>query len=559
MTKVPDPVRATGAQLKVIAAILIPLGIFGVHALAFGRWIVDDAGISFAYARNLAAGHGLVAQPGLPPVEGYSNFLFVLLIAAFYAVGAFDLVWTPKALAFALTASSFAVLHRALRQLPEWPSSATTWTLTLLALQTSFVAWSVSGLETPLYVFLLCLLLHRAIAITTRPVPRLIDVAWMGLLTTGIAMTRPDGIVYLAPTAGVLGAGFVWPRGVPRSTWRRLLASYLASFTAAYGAFLVFRWWYFHDILPNTYYAKGGQEVANFVALITGDPRMIGKFVTLMGAVGSVLKGPVLALVAGGTLALLFRRKLSLGHGVVGAFLAVAILTYIVLPLDWMREYRFATPFFVFFYPYGVALARAFCTALTSSPKARSIALALATTLAVLGTLAIGANRSWKFIARPAYPLAYVLETQTALFNRFCDLLGNPSVSVLAPDAGGNLLEGRFRLYDLGMLTDRTIAKTIGKQQAVFYRYVFEETKPTFVSIGAYYGWLARLDADERFRRDYVPIREYLDDWAYREYRMRLHSGLYVRKDAVQDRPELLRAIQTELNSCMTARQGWCG
>jgi hypothetical protein len=33
-------------------------------AVLVGSWIVDDAGISYARARNLAHGHGLVAQTG---------------------------------------------------------------------------------------------------------------------------------------------------------------------------------------------------------------------------------------------------------------------------------------------------------------------------------------------------------------------------------------------------------------------------------------------------------------------------------------------------------------
>ena len=48
----------------------IPISVFVLHATVFGTWIADDAGISFAYARNLAAGHGLVSQPGVTPVEG---------------------------------------------------------------------------------------------------------------------------------------------------------------------------------------------------------------------------------------------------------------------------------------------------------------------------------------------------------------------------------------------------------------------------------------------------------------------------------------------------------
>src|SRR3954469_12755146 len=49
-------------------------------------FIIDDAYISFRYAENLVAGHGLVFNPG-ERVEGYTNFLWVLIIAAVHALG----------------------------------------------------------------------------------------------------------------------------------------------------------------------------------------------------------------------------------------------------------------------------------------------------------------------------------------------------------------------------------------------------------------------------------------------------------------------------------------
>ena len=55
---------------------------------------MDDAWISFRYARSLVQGHGLTFNPG-EWVEGYSNLSWTLLIAAGMALGgAADLVAT---------------------------------------------------------------------------------------------------------------------------------------------------------------------------------------------------------------------------------------------------------------------------------------------------------------------------------------------------------------------------------------------------------------------------------------------------------------------------------
>ena len=48
-------------------------------------FLSDDAFISFRYVRNLLEGHGLVFNPG-EYVEGYSNFLWILELAAIWGI-----------------------------------------------------------------------------------------------------------------------------------------------------------------------------------------------------------------------------------------------------------------------------------------------------------------------------------------------------------------------------------------------------------------------------------------------------------------------------------------
>lgn len=58
-----------------------------------GKWafgLFDDAMISMTYARNLAEGHGLRWHAALPPVEGYTNFLWTVLMAGVHALGFSD-------------------------------------------------------------------------------------------------------------------------------------------------------------------------------------------------------------------------------------------------------------------------------------------------------------------------------------------------------------------------------------------------------------------------------------------------------------------------------------
>ena len=75
----PDgPAHARAPERLVTPALpILPLTLLAWH----NRFIQDDAYISFVYSRNLINGHGLAWITG-DLVEGYTNFLWVLLISA---------------------------------------------------------------------------------------------------------------------------------------------------------------------------------------------------------------------------------------------------------------------------------------------------------------------------------------------------------------------------------------------------------------------------------------------------------------------------------------------
>ena len=64
--------------------------LFLVHYLAFcipQPFYIEDAGISFAFARNAADGEGFVGYPGGERVEGFSNPLWTFLLSGLYLIG----------------------------------------------------------------------------------------------------------------------------------------------------------------------------------------------------------------------------------------------------------------------------------------------------------------------------------------------------------------------------------------------------------------------------------------------------------------------------------------
>lgn len=530
-------------------SVAVPCLLYVIHACLFGGWIVDDAGISFVYARNLVAGHGLVSQPGLPPVEGYSNFLWVLLMSLFFLVRLFDPVLTPKLVGIALTGGTFLGLHGALRRLDPAGGAVAFVVLCLLALNTSFTVWTISGLENALYIFLIVLLfwlLARERTGEPRPWIRWIPGA-AGAVAAGIALTRPDGMLYagLYPllTLGAEGR----PLRIGAAAGR--IARFAAVFIVLYGGFLAFRFAYFGDLQANTYYAKSASMSTLLAQLL--DPtsplwlRLREPVESMTGHGGELL----VSLLAAVALALACARRLRWAHAASLAFAGCAALIYILLPGDWMREFRFATPFYPFAYAGAALLTATLGRELFEAQGLRKGAVAVAAGAALGWTVLLFVPRTQAYAAEPALPFSVIEERIGRRYNRFAEMLDLPAdASYLGPDIGGALWRSHLRIYDLAGLTDRTVARTLNRDPQAFHEYVFAEARPTFILIHGRWGLVAGLNRDPRFRRDYVPlcIERHPGERTIPPGDQ-LQSGAFIRKDVVAGREAVVEAIRAEL------------
>lgn len=234
------PYRAMAAVREL--RYLIVLGLFAAHTLTYVAKTQDDTYITLRYARNLASGAGLVYNSG-ERVEGYSNFLYTIILSGLIRLGA-DPLLAAKAIGLASGCLAIVVCWKTAALLPG--ARRLPWLAPLLlAVSPAFAAWAVLGLETVLFSLLILLAVQNVIR-DASPAPRLSLVG--GGLFALIAMCRPEGALFLVITAIFLAA----------HGERRRLVSTLLAFGLPFGAFLVWRMWYYGDILPNTYYAKTG-------------------------------------------------------------------------------------------------------------------------------------------------------------------------------------------------------------------------------------------------------------------------------------------------------------
>jgi hypothetical protein len=527
-------------------AVLIPVVVFLIHSLMFLGWIIDDAGISFAYARNLAHGHGLVSQPGNAPVEGFSNLSWIVILSLFFVLDTFHPIVVPKVLASILVTGSYIVFYLAWRGVRGVGAVSVLVALTLTSLNTAFVAWTSSGLENALYLLLICLLMYLIIesrlAVTHRS-----QAIIMGALVTAIALARPDGLIYLVvlPLSQLIAPVFRKER--VRNADFFTIGMCCLAFALTFGMFLLFRVYYFGDIFPNVYYAKDGPGFAKLIWVITLKPGAVTKLIELMGSVvGSYGAGALLGLTVLSTLGFV-SGLLRWQHAVLLLFLISAILVYLLLPNDWMPEFRFATPFILFFYSYGVFVLGELFSKLIVQPGHRKPLVALVVLVCLSGVVLDSIHRSANFASEKVMDFNWVSERYGRKFNRYADQVPLEDASALLPDIGGTLHCTRLRIFDLAGLCDKTIARTLRQSKPAFHDYVFDRMRPTFIHTHGYWTLVAQLHADPRFRRDYVPIQEHADEWIRNRTGQEMFAGDYVRKEVVRKDPgvlDRLRAVE---------------
>lgn len=212
-----------------------------VFAAIRHRWWCDDAFISFRYAQNLNAGLGLVYNAG-ERVEGYSNFLWTIWIALGMRLGVSPEAWSA-AWGIVFYAATVALLCRlARREAGAWlglPLAG--W---LAAVHKDLSIFATSGLETACVTFLVL----AAYGLATAPEKTGRNAALSGLVSGLAALTRPEAIL----VAPIIGAWLVWTR---RPHTPSALA-FAAAFLVVFAPFLAWRIAYYHDFLPNTWYAK---------------------------------------------------------------------------------------------------------------------------------------------------------------------------------------------------------------------------------------------------------------------------------------------------------------
>lgn len=410
--------------------LLVSIALLTANQVASFPHTYDDVFISLRYASNLASGNGFAFNPG-ERVEGASNFLWVIILAAAMKCGVSGLIFAKLAgIAAALATLIVLVMLGRELQNPLVGMLAAA----ILATESSFGFWSANGLETPFYTFLITLAVYL-IVLEQRGGRRL---RLSALVVLAIGLTRPEGPMFVA-----LYCLYLLSDVLSDNSRVEPVAARVSFAVMGMAGFLLFRRLYFGAWVPNTFFAKvtGAAKMGSpppgwisFRDFFFNQPIHFVYVLALLGLLSVQLSGRVKVLLA-------------------GVFLA-QIGFILLVPSDWMEHWRFFVPMLPalsFLSGCGVAEVLGLCTkrSLVRHVMATAFMLAMGTRSALaVSSLASEARNQLACTTEMHFRLASLMKASVPAETR-----------IALSDVGLIPYLTNFWALDLLGLTDAKIAK----------------------------------------------------------------------------------------------------
>ncbi len=240
--------------------------LFFLQIQAIWPFTIDDMYISLRYAKNWAAGNGLLWNVFAPPVEGYSNFSFVVLATITLLLNGDPVIVLKIAGVFGLFFTTY-FLYLLTR---FWfPQRVSLLPCVALLFYRGQIIWTASGLETAVYEALICATVYfcfRGMGYRPTPLaqvsPKLNFFISAGLCMVLAGMTRPEASALMILFFLLL----CWNkpgRRVELHLYRKGIFLFAATIALFFIPYFAWRFFYFGYLFPNSVYCKGLLTVFN--------------------------------------------------------------------------------------------------------------------------------------------------------------------------------------------------------------------------------------------------------------------------------------------------------
>jgi len=315
LTFLKEPYFKNSIPKTLLAFIIL---VFMIHSFYFIPFTVDDAFISFQYAKNLASGNGLTFNNG-EKVEGYTNFLLVIMEALFFILGLKIILWV-KLVSILAGGIIIILMYRIICSEVGNNSTLNLLPCLVIALNSPFVLASTTGLETQLFT----LAFFSGLYLFLKSISSSGKIIACALLTLSI-LIRPEGLIILS----IVGV-FIFHKDY-KSASKKDSISIIVTFLTIFVPYFLWRYAYFGEFLPNTFHAKVGGDLV--LRMIEGKKYIVA-FLKTFG-----LRVFLFILIIQ-----FFRNRFSK----TGKCFLLVILTYFLYIAytgkDWIPQFRFIAP-----------------------------------------------------------------------------------------------------------------------------------------------------------------------------------------------------------------------
>jgi len=296
--------------------------------ICFWNFTIDDAFISFRYAKNFIENGQIVFNVNKTPVEGYSNFLWVIWLSLGFLMNLDPIVFS-KVSGIIFCHLCIYVVYKLARLMNKSKNSSAIISI-FYALLPNIALWSIGGLETSL--FSLFLMIGIYFFINNLKNKKKYSPLLSSLFFTLASLTRHEGIIiYLFTILFLIGLK-IKERVIFKFQTLTEILFICSSLIIFYLPYFIWRIYYYGAILPHTFIAK--QANVNFLSFLEQIIFYLPQIIVLL------------------QLVLLITLRIHKWRDILRLdiikiyllYVAFIMVSLIMLISSWMPGYRFAVP-----------------------------------------------------------------------------------------------------------------------------------------------------------------------------------------------------------------------
>lgn len=267
-------------EYRFIVALVLIVAVLLAFAYFFGgNFMIDDAFISYRYATHIAHGYGVVWNRGGEHTEGFTNLLFVLLLAGCVKVGFDPIISAHVINGMSSVSVAVVIFHLSKLIVPDHEYRLGRMFVALsVATHPLFLQNTLTGLETSFWTALL--LLAGIFSLRFSLNNHLSGLIASTLCMFAASLTRPEtAALWAFQTTLLLGT---------TRRWRQVLSIGGLFYVVPGIVFLIWKYFYFGYILPNSFYLKmsGNDSILNGIKYVYGYFSAFGLLPLTVGLVG---------------------------------------------------------------------------------------------------------------------------------------------------------------------------------------------------------------------------------------------------------------------------------